>query len=1436
MAIKFSNLASTTLASGVSDTATSLSVTSASSFPSLGGSDYFYASIGRGSGSEIVKVTALSGTTLTVVRGQDDTTAISHASGVEFALRVTAASLNDLSTQADTESVSIAGDTMTGSLTVPALDITGNTTTSGTIDGRDVAADGTKLDGIESGATADQTASEIKTAYESNSDTNAFTDAAESKLSGIEASADVTDTTNVTAAGALMDSEVTNLTQVKAFDSSDYATAAQGTTADDALPKSGGAMTGAITTNSTFDGRDVATDGTKLDGIEANATADQTNAEIRAAVEAASDSNAFTDADHSKLNAIEAGATADQTAAEIKTAYESNSDTNAFTDADHSKLNGIAANANNYVLPSGYATENYVNTQVTNLVDSSPATLNTLNELAAALGDDPNFATTTANSIGTKASLSGAAFTGAITTNSTIDGRDVATDGTKLDGIEASADVTDTANVTAAGALMDSELTAIASVKGLDQGVATTDSPSFVNLTLSGTGSVKVPSGTTAQRDGSPVNGMFRYNSSNQQFEGYQSGDWGAIGGGGGSNTFTADTFTANGSTTAYALSQVINSENNLLVFIDGVFQQQSAYSIATASGTTTLTFSTAPANTREIIVYSVASAVSGSNLNTDSMTGDGSDVTLALSIAPVSENNTQVFIDGVYQNKDTYSISGTTLTFSTAPPTGSAVEVMTMTQTEVNVPVDGTITSAKLSGDLTLPGDLSFADNSKALFGAGSDLQIYHDGNNSYINDAGTGALLVRGSNVSLAKYTGETMVNAFADGRVDLYYDNAIKLTTVTGGIDVTGTATMDGLTVDGNVESLGTFILNNGTDKWQNLFSTNDLIIRNNHNTSWYNRLRISYDGDISFYEDTGTTPKLFWDASAESLGIGTSSPDQLLQLGSETYGANAIIKTQVDGSDAGDFDAGLHMRSHNDDFGGSIVLESRSSTNDIINFKYHNNSSAGVSAMAIDATNGKVGIGTSSPSTYDSRANNLVVGDSGDAGVTIFSGATSDARLVFAASGDTGLANGVIGYDNNNDSLAFEVAGSERMRIDSSGNVGIGTSSPNGNGILTLNTPADNSAQIVFAENDTAKWLIGHRHDGDYFRFYDLANSAERMRIDSSGNLLVGKTSTSQTTAGTVLYNNGQAYSTASGTQASVLTRLSNDGPIQIFYKDSSEVGRIGSNAAGGTPVLDISANSSSGIMRMLTSGTERMRIDSSGNVGIGVSPSQKLHVYQSATGSQAYVTVQNNRSRNAAVLTQTTNGGFYTGTSIGTDTLCWQVYDVSAGERMRIDSSGNLLVGTTAVQAKLTVAENQASGFVGHLKNSNVYAYGLGIDTGSGNQIFFYLNGSNKGSIISNSSGTAYNTTSDQRLKENIADADDAGSKIDSIQVRKYDWKADGSHQDYGMVAQELQLVAPEAVSVPEDSEEMMGVDYSKLVPMLIKEIQSLRNRVAQLEE
>ena len=220
-------------------------------------------------------------------------------------------------------------------------------------------------------------------------------------------------------------------------------------------------VTGDITVTGTVDGRDVATDGSKLDGIESGATGNQTAAEIRTLVESASDSNVFTDADHTKLNGIETAATADQTAAEIRTLVESASDSNVFTDADHSKLNGIESGAtgdqsnaeiraavaaasdsnvftdadhakldalttSNGVILNGVtattqsagdsstkvATTAYTDTAVSNLVDSAPGALNTLNELAAATGDDANFSTTVTNSIATKMPLSGGEFTG----------------------------------------------------------------------------------------------------------------------------------------------------------------------------------------------------------------------------------------------------------------------------------------------------------------------------------------------------------------------------------------------------------------------------------------------------------------------------------------------------------------------------------------------------------------------------------------------------------------------------------------------------------------------------------------------------------------------------------------------------------------------------------------------------------------------------------------------------------------------------------------------------------------------------------------------------------------------------------------------------------------------------------------------------------------
>lgn len=144
--------------------------------------------------------------------------------------RTLAESISDGGILAD-GSISVSEVSGAAPLSSPAftggVDVTGNLTISGTVDGRDVATDGTKLDGIEAGATADQTAAQIKTAYESNADTNAFTDTEKSKLSGIEAGADVTDAAGVEPlVDAHLNTSTASAGNLLSWTGSDYAWAA----------------------------------------------------------------------------------------------------------------------------------------------------------------------------------------------------------------------------------------------------------------------------------------------------------------------------------------------------------------------------------------------------------------------------------------------------------------------------------------------------------------------------------------------------------------------------------------------------------------------------------------------------------------------------------------------------------------------------------------------------------------------------------------------------------------------------------------------------------------------------------------------------------------------------------------------------------------------------------------------------------------------------------------------------------------------------------------------------------------------------------------------------------------------------------------------------------------------------------------------------------
>ena len=655
---------------------------------------------------------------------------------------------------------------------------------------------------------------------------------------------------------------------------------------------------------------------------------------------------------------------------------------------------------------------------------------------------------------------------------------------------------------------------------------------------------------------------------------------------------------------------------------------------------------------------------------------------------------------------------------------------------------------SPTFTGTVTADG-LSLGDNEKATFGAGNDLEIYHDGSNSFIRDGGTGNLVIRGTNLNLQKDGGESYITMVADGAVTAFYDNAAKLATtstgidVTGtveahkveigdgsaggtseilfsdnvsgrgkilydhssnpetmllqttgataisidnaqnvsipnGIDVTGTATMDGLTVDGDAvinlsSTTGTTlgqkgglelfansgtVGNGGEITWQSgtgstetwaaisgYLTSNGASGSSGHivigtkklttDTGLSERIRIASSGDISFYEDTGTTPKFFWDASAESLGIGTSSPSKPLHI-------------------------------------------------------------------------------------YDATINNLLRIESGD----------SKARIEFADSDTTVVPNlGVSGND-----VAIETGGLERLRIASSGNVGIGTSSPQAkldvSGVGNFSTDWNNFSgdglhiqcsgtggegaytggisfsRISTDNNSRAAGIAGvEGTDADRvglaFFIHQSATTSnsllEAMRIDYSGNVGIGTTSPSA-----VIHANGSS-------QGDVYFRGETGATKGLLF---STFNVNATDHAG----HNINAVSSVGEISFSTGSTERLRIDSSGNVGIGTSsPATNLQI-ESSTGGNAYLSVKRNNATSTDLRIAAENGS----TAIVSVGAVPMVFYTNSVERMRIDASGNLLVGTT----DSNVAGNSGAANAG----INIQTGGIkGVISAAAAQVVTYLN-------------------------------------------------------------------------------------------------------------
>tara|TARA_R110001583_G_scaffold2294_3_gene16905 strand:+ start:6310 stop:8469 length:2160 start_codon:yes stop_codon:yes gene_type:complete len=469
-------------------------------------------------------------------------------------------------------------------------------------------------------------------------------------------------------------------------------------------------------------------------------------------------------------------------------------------------------------------------------------------------------------------------------------------------------------------------------------------------------------------------------------------------------------------------------------------------------------------------------------------------------------------------------------------------------------------------------------------------------------------------------------------------------------------------------------------------------------------------------------------------------------------------------------------------------------------------YHNNT------LKLSTSTLGVNIGNTSTG-FHSSVHPLIVGSgSGDEGMAIFSGSSNKGKIGFAdaASDDSGSYRGYFQYDHAADGLNIGTAGSTVMTIDASGNVGIGVTDPDSTidisggsnklGILRLTQRASGAAAYGLDMG-----LDPSSGDPVFSRIVSDAVS-EVFRIQrSSGNIGIG-------TSSPATLMNIKGATAGSGKLLIESGTLTNNNQAALFMAASNVNGHSGNvsiecnhpNNQQSDLVIRTGATDSTSY------GTERFRITTDGNVGIGnSSPSAD-------TGVARFLQIGSSSDAHSGLVLED-NSGQWEFQNNGTLSF---FYDGS--QKMALTTAGNLLVGCSDLPT------GSVSGF--GFTADQFYTSTTG--TGANTQVRFYNGNGLVGNITTDGSATAYNTSSDARLKDVSGEARGL-EVINALNPVAFNWKADNT-EDEGLLAQEVMEIVPNSVSQGED--EYYQMDYSKLVTPLIKAIQELSAEVEQLKQ